>query len=139
MSGDAYEIKVRGYDDQGVRAAHGRLHQRRQCRLGKHLEPDLELFQRVLAPESGKDLFDPLADVTEDALEIGPFDPDLALHVEERLVEEGTELGRVVPRDEDGLAQELGSERIDSDESAGCGRTRESRSSLLTGCRGTKA
>lgn len=46
--------------------------------------------------------------MAENAVKVGPFDPDLALNVEERLIEEGTELGSVVPRDQDGLAQELG-------------------------------
>jgi hypothetical protein len=56
-------------------------------------------------------LLDPLADVPEDAVKVGAFDPDFTLDIEKRFVEERSELGSVVPRDEDGLAEEFGSAR----------------------------
>jgi hypothetical protein len=56
-------------------------------------------------------LFDPLANVPQDPIEIGTLYTDLALNVEQRFVEERSELGSVVPRNEDGLAEEFGSER----------------------------
>ena len=105
----AYEIKVRRHHDQGVRTAHGRLEQRRQCRIDEEFEPDLQLFQSVLSSESGKHLFDPLPDESEHAVKVGSLDSELAFDVEKGLVEEGSEFRSIVAGDENGLAEVFGS------------------------------